>query len=1107
MSGLHVVGTSLVVWGVCALISPNPAAAQVGSGQITGTVYDEQKSVIPGATIKVTQVRQGITKTAETNQEGIYVVEFLPVGPYTVEVSAPGFRRWVQTGLTLTVNQVMRVDAVLQVGTVEQQIEVHADASQALRLETAEIGQVINHQQVADLPLNGRDFADLIRLVAGVNDGMQNQSNSGYNINGSRSDNNMFVINGVDNLDHVGNLNVRPPIDAIEEFAVQTSTFSAEYGRTAGGIVAVQLKSGTNEVHGSGFWFLRNEILDANGFFDNQVALAPGQAKAPRQPLRRNQFGGTLGGPVVRNTAFFFIDYQGTRDRLGGTTIQSVPTELERQGDFSETLPPGQPLFENALLGTIFEGQRIPPSAIDPAAAKIAQMYPLPNQPGTLIPGRGTINNYSTSGTRSVNSDQFDVKIDYQISTRDSLTAHYSFVQGSSDTPAAFGGGTVGPCIDCGVVLDLLAGTGDSRAQNGGITHVHTFNPHTVNELRIGLNRNSFLLGTSDGGQNLADQVGIPNVNIDELTVGLPWFFFSSGPSWIGTSPFTPNRTAATAYQLSENLSRTKGRHTLKFGFDFRRRHINGNENFFGKGAYIMVPLFTGLSFADFLTGRATVIQQDLTVGTRGLRMTEYGFYAQDKINVTRRLTLNIGLRYDLYPGHVEVADRLSNIDLIGGRVLFAGVDTSRNFVRTDKNNWAPRFGFAFAVNDKTAIRGGYGISYFNPFEQVRQAGLNPPFTRKFNLFNLDFTTVEAMYRFSDGLPVHLAPSVEDFDKENPSGSYRMFEPNSRSPYTQYFSFNIQRALPGQMVFDIGYVGTKGTKLPGAFSANPTPPGDPATAEQRRIHHATVPNVGDVEALANAFSSIYHSLQVKLEKRMSAGLQFLAAYTFGKSIDDASGGTITGGGDSNPSGRGHNPFDRRSDRARSSFDRAHRFVFAFNYDLPFGRGKAVGNHWRPVMNAVLGQWRINGILTLQSGLPFSVFAGSGYNCGCTVNDARADRIADGRLPADERSIHGWFDKSAFKDPPSSSAETAGRYGNAGRNIIPGPNFQTLDFSLFKMFKFTERVNLQFRAEFFNLLNRPNFLYPDQSNATWEAGGVITRAHDARIGQLALKLRF
>src|SRR6185312_10329142 len=494
--------------------------------------------------------------------------KFLPPGHYEVSAIQTGFKKMVKTNLILTIGQTMRVDVTLELGDVNQSVSVSDTASQMLKTESSEVSQVINTSQVAALHLNGRNFDDLIPLNAGVTTGMQRESNGGYNINGSRSDSNLFMVEGQDNVDINNNLLIRPPIDSIQEFQIQTASFSAEYGRTGGGIVSVQLKSGSNHFHGSLFEFLRNDKLDANNFFANDVPIQPGQTHAQRLPLRRNQFGGTIGGPIIRDKTFFFFDYQGTRQVEGGTTTQSVPTLLERQGNFSHTLAPGATLYENSLLKTVFPDQTIPASALDPAAVKLANLYPLPNTPGTFIPGQGTINNYTASGVSSNDSNQFDIKPDHYFSNSDTLSGHYTFAQGSQVIPAAFGGGTVGPCIGCGVVLDLLAGAPKSRGQIGGITETHSFNPSTVNEFRIGVTRNWSFYQTSDGGKNLSDQLGIANVNVSPFTTGLPWFDFSPSPSWIGTSPFTPALGGFTDWEESDNLSMLRGRHSIKIGFD-----------------------------------------------------------------------------------------------------------------------------------------------------------------------------------------------------------------------------------------------------------------------------------------------------------------------------------------------------------------------------------------------------------------------------------------------------------------------------------------------------------------------------------------------------------
>jgi len=1079
------------------------AISQETMGTITGAITDAQDAMVPNATLTLINLEQGVSREATSNQQGIYQFNFLEPGRYQVTASRTGFQPVVKTDLTLTVGQTMRIDFNLQLGDVSQSIIVSDTKSQMLHTESSEVSQIINSEQVTDLPLNGRNFDDLIPLMAGATTGMQGQSNGGYNLNGSRSDSNLFIIEGQSNNDFNNNLLIRPEIDAIQEFQILTATFSAEYGSTGGGIVSVQLKSGGNQFHASLFEFLRNDKLDANNFFANDVPLAPGQTSAAREELRRNQFGGTVGGPVVRDKTFFFVDYQGSRQVAGANTIQTVPTLLERQGNFSQDLGEGKQLYANSFLKTTFPNQTIPASAFDPAAVKLVNLYPLPNVSGTFIPGQGVVNNYSTSGVGVNNNDQFDIKLDHYLSSRDTISGHYAFSQGNQLIPAAFGAGTVGPCIGCGNVLDLLAGSPQNRSQQAGITETHIFTPSTVNEFRFGVTRYWSFYQTSDGGRNLANEVGIPNVNVSAYTTGLPWFDFSPAPSWMGTSPFTPSLTAYTNWEESDNLSLLRGRHSIKLGFDMRRKSNNTAANFFGKGAFIFTPFFTGNAFADFLTGRATEIEQTLTPGTTGLRGQEYGAYIQDDFKLTPRLTLNFGVRYDLFPGAYEDHNRLSNLYPSTGIVQLAGQNGApRNFVLTDYLNFAPRFGFAYALTSNTVIRGGYGISYVNSNNFVSYIGANPPFTQSFTLVNLSLNSYEAINVLSQGLPTGLAPTIANFNPTQPAGNYSQAGTNNRTPYTQSFSLNLQRALPGGFLVEAGYVGTKGTRLPGEVDGDPTPPGNPATQQQRRVYATTLPNVTGITYYINAFSSSYNSLQVKIEKRFSHGLQFLSTYTFSKSIDSVSGSPVTGGGDSNSSNFVQDPFDWNSDRALSSFNVGNKFVTAFNYNLPFGRGETIGAEWNRILDGILGGWQVNGILSAQSGLPFSVFATSSAQCGCSSGGLRAQLVGNPFPRGFQQSIHQWFDPAAFSDPSPE------QYGNSGRNIIPGPGLTDLDFSLFKKFHLDEKRMFQLRAEYFNILNHTNFQYPTSiTDATWNTGGILTQAMPGRVGQLALKFTF
>jgi hypothetical protein len=1120
---------SLVVF---TLLAARPAYPQAASGTITGTVTDQSGATVPGATVVLTRVDQGVNYSATTTRSGLYEARFLPPGEYAVSVGVKGFKKEVKTGLVLVVGQVMRVDFQLQVGAARQTVEVRGDVTQLLKAESSEVGQIITSRQVVDLPLNGRNFADLIPLNAGVTKGMQDAANNGFNLNGGRTDQNMFMLEGIDNIDINSNLIISPSIDAIQEFQIQTSNFSAEFGRAAGGVVQVELRSGTNHFHGTVFEFLRNDKLDANNFFSNQLPPEAGETSAPKSPLKRNQFGVAIGGPIIKDKFFVFGDYQGSREVDGVTDTYSVPTPLERLGDFSQTLPAGQPVFQNALLGQLYPGcdaqnftpatcQVIPNSGLDPVAVKVAQFYPLPNIPGVFVPGYGTFDNYTTAGSEQSNADSFDIKVDVRPTDWDSLSIHYSYAGTNGLIPAAFGGGTLGPCIGCGIGgADLLAGAQYGRAQNVGLTYVRNFSPTWVNEFRTGVSRSYGDYATSDGGKNLAEEVGMSNVNVDKFTTGLPWFYMIPAPTWTGTSPFTPSLTALTVYQFTDNLSHVAGRHGIKTGFDIRRRLNNGAGNFFPRGDYYFAPFFTadpttevGSAFADFLTGRAVAIGQDLTQGTRGMRGIDYGVYFQDDFKVHPRLTLNLGIRYELYPGYYEVHDRSSMIDLQTGVVLLAGKNGApRSFINTNKDNFAPRLGFAWTprANGKTVIRGGYGISYFNGDFQVLGAFLNSPYTGSFSITNLDPDTLQAIATLSDGLPIQFRPTPANFDTKDPMGSWHQPTPIQKTPNSRFYTLGVERALPGDMVLDVAYVGTRGIHLPGENEGDPVPPGPTGNMSQRYIYYNLIPDVTSIDVEASRFYSTYNALQAKLEKKFSRGLQFLATYTYAKSMDNKSGSSVTGGGDSNPTSEPQDPFNIDADWARSSFDITHRFVTAFNYDLPAGKGRHFGSSWNPFLDAFLGGWQANGIVTLQTGLPFSVFATTGANCGCTANDMRADRLKNGNLPKTQRKISGWFDPTAFADPPSSgvTGPPVGRWGNSARNIIYGPGFANIDFSVFKKFRVHEKLELQFRAEFFNLFNHTNFYYPTSSqNATWVTGGLITKSYDPRIGQLALKLVF
>ena len=1110
------------------IFSASVAAAQVASGTITGVVSDPSGAVVPAANVIITHVEQGVDYTVNTSNEGVYIRRFLPVGTYTVTVETPGFKKEMKTGLVLTLGQTMSVDLHLMVGAESQTVEVRANVTQLLKPGSSEVGQIINHQQVQDLPLLDRNIAALIPLNAGVLSGMQGESNSGYNYNGSRSDVNMYTLDGVDNINAYSNMQLNPSVDAVEQIQVQTATYSAEFGLSAGGIVQVQLRSGSNRFHGSAWDFLRNDIMDANGYFANQLPLLPGQTEAPKQPLKQNQYGFAVGGPVKKDKIFFFGDWQGTKKRVGGVEGYSVPTAAEIRGDFSQIMSAGTVIYQNQYTGTLFPGsgcnlssfssacQQVPSVDQNSIAQKVLALYPLPNQTGTFTANYGPVNNWMGSGVTQLNANSFDIRTDFIASQKDSLSFHYSYADGASLVPAAWAGGKTGPCIECGNSYGLDAGTSTGRAQNIGLNYIRSLSPAVVNSLILGVSRGLSLTQTADGGQDLATQFGMPNVNIDKWTDGLPWFYFYPEPTWAGTSIYEPAAIYNTVFQISDTLSWVRGKHMIKAGAELRLNRTTTVGSAYSRGYFVLSDFYTGNAVSDFLSGDYTELFQQLQIGTRGYRSKQMGMFFQDDIKVTPKLTLNLGVRLDLYPGVTEAYNRLSNLNMNTGQVLLAGLNGApRSFNKSFYNDWAPRIGFAYSPSSsgKWVFRGGYGISYWDPNGDGAYGASNPPYMSSFSMVNMNTNTYQPLYTLSDGIPQVLQPSVASFNRANPTGSWIVIDPKAPVSYTQSYSFGIERALGWKTVLDVSYVGTKGTHLNGYTIGDPTPPGPISTFYQRAIDYNIIPNVTGVSYFSNGFTSNYNSLQVKLQKTISQGLQYLTTYTWGKSMDDMSGDAGTGGGASNSSGEPMDPFNWRLDYARSSFDITDKFTSMINYNLPLGRGAHFGSGWNPVVNGFLGGWQTNAIVQVNTGLPFSVFPTSTFNCGCSYGQMRASLVPgavnNGNLPKSQRTVNHWFNSEAFMDPPSSTASAGGGgYGTAARNSIFGPAYADVDFSLFKKFTIREKAIVQLRLETFNLFNKVNFFYPiSATNATWNTGGLITQSYPGRIVQVAVKIGF
>jgi hypothetical protein len=1067
--------------------------AQIPGGMFRGEVHDSSDAAVPRAKILIRSSEQGPAVLLESNGEGLYNTPTLVPGSYYLTARKDGFRAVEFGPVTLQVSQIVRVDFVLPVGVSTTSIQVEASGSQLLSPESADLSQVIVSEQVAQIPLNGRDWQQLITLSPGVTPGAPGESGSpnAVNIEGQRSKSNLYLVDGISTTSSAqgrGN-SFNIPLEAVREFSVQAGAYSAEFADVAGGVINLQSKSGTNQWHGSAFEFFRNDKLDAADYFSN----ATGQ---PKNPLRYNQFGGGTGGPIRHDKTFVFADYQGTITHSGTPMLTSLPTGPERTGDFSALTVPIYNPFGASLARTPFTGNVIPPSLIDAAAANITKLLPQPNQfgaNGQPLP----FNNYAVTPDATANFEAFDIRVDHRFSAGSTLFARESFQDTNAVAPSIFGnplGGSI-----------LGAGPETARNQNAGVGHSWQIGPTLINEVRVGLNRETTALTQADNGQNLAQQLGIPGVNLSPQTSGLPAIAVA-GLFNVGGSLLTPLTLAATSWNVSEKISWVKGRHILRFGFDYQHELGSTGYLVYGRGFYTYLNLTTsslvgtagGNAYASFLTGAPyQVLRDEFPPGLVGLISHRYGFYAQDDFRITPRLTLNIGARYDIMPYPSEMHNRLSNFDPATGTMLLAGVNTRSNLVATDMHDIAPRIGLAWAPgngslsgNSSMVIRAGYGIGYVDPLGgegALNSNEFNLPFYYLNNITQFPFTA--QTYTIGKGLPPLVIPSPSA-----PSGNQRYIDPTERNPYSQTWSLGIQRAFGKSLMAEVSYVGTSGVGLLTADNINAALPGttNPVTRQPYG------PALGEIRELSDSAHSIYHGLQSKLEKRFSSGLYFLASYTWSKAIDDQSNGTDT----AVASGQyPQDPYNAGLDRGLSSFDLAQRFVGSFVWKLPFGRGRAIGAALPGAVNALVGGWQLSGVFVAQSGSPFSVL----MNCAdinAQGNNCRPNRIASGDLPAGQQSISEWFNTAAFAIPSPQA------YGNAGRNILFGPGMQNFDLGVSRVFPWghSETRRLQVRAEFFNALNHTNFSLPVNSIDSPGFGSIISAAPGREI-QLGARVEF
>lgn len=1046
--------------------------AQNYRGSVRGRVTDSNGAAVKGAKISLIDQDTNETRNAVSNERGEYTFPLLRPASYRLHVEQTGFKK-ASENVIVRVNQEARLDMALSIGGLQSDPIIVSDSASPLKQDGAAQGAVIDNNQITGLPLDGRNFLELALLAPGTTPSAQGSAGSArgdfaFSINGAREDANNFLLDGVYNVDpKLNTFGVKPPVDAIREFEVLSSVYDASFGRSAGAQVNVVMKSGTNSFHGTAYEFVRNQSLDARNYF------AP--ADQPDPTYRRNQFGFSFGGPIIKDRTFFFSDYEGTRLREGITRLANVPTARERIGDFSQLPQQFWPLIPGTQ--TQFPGGVIPQQALNPIGLKIAALYPLPNR---NVPGQ----NYVASPIQKDRNDSFDVRVDQKVNDHSQFAVRYSFADRNLFEPYS------------GVTQVFVPGYGNSvlrRGQNLMLNETHLFSPRFVNEARVAFSRVGNQVQTENPGVSINKQVGLPELSSNPRDFGLS-FIRVTGYSPLGHEYNNPQDSATNVYQFLDTASYVVSQHLLKFGFDFRHTQQNAFRDVQSRGLMVfpgyvaftlpdgtptIFPFITGNPLANLLFGLPLVTGGARLDNQQHLRTQSYNLFLNDSYRITPRLTLLAGLRYEYNSPPVDTKDRANIYDPVTQKLVQVGANgIPRGGYDADKNNFAPRLGLSWspAANGKTVIRTGYGV-YFDQSPLAPGEGLffNAPYFDFRFYYQSQQAPLTVYNPFPFNTPGQSAPSAFAYDR------------NLRTAYTQSWNLSVQQQLGGRTVAELAYVGSKGTKLLASRDINQPMP----STQQPNLPRN--PLFGEITQQESSASSNYHSLQARLQQRLTAGLSLLGSYTFGKSIDNASGIFSSTGDPNYP----QNSFNLAAERGRSGFDIRHRFSLSYSYELPFGKNQ------KGAAKAFLDGWQTYGVITLQTGRPFTVallpeFDNSNTgisNLGFLGND-RPNLTGQARLS--NPTVEQWFNTAAFAVP------RFGSFGNSGRNILDGDGYQNVNFSLLKNTSIKEKATVQFRAEFFNLFNHPNFGLPDNFVGSSSFGRVLSAESPRRI-QFGVKL--
>jgi len=1071
------------------------AYAQTGAASITGLVTDQSGAVTPGVTVTATNQATNVAYTGVSNQAGSYTIQSVPVGTYVVKAGLSGFKTTTLRPFTLEAKQIARVDLRMEIGALEDTVEVTAQ-SPVLQTESATVGEVITGNTVRSLPLNGRNPSQLALLMPGAvspnPDSFTTARNTGGGgrpyINGNREQTNNFLMDGVDMNETVDNrIAYQPSPDALAEISVETNNYAADVGNVAGAVISNVIKSGSNAWRGNAFEFYRNSNMDANTWANNR-------SKATKAERTQHIFGATLGGPIVKNKLFFFLDYQGTILDQPGASTASVAPAAWRTGDLSSL----NQVVRDPLTGLPFPNAQIPLNRISPTALAILNSpnYPLPNRDVTGVTG-----NYVGNSLSTTRAHQGDLRLDWNASANDKLFLRYSIASFDQKTEE-----TAFPL--------LLGGETKAPFRNLAVNWNHVFNSSLINEVLVGYNSVDNITTLNDwGGIGDANATfGIPG---GQPIAGLSAINFGSGLTTIGTAA-TLEDNLPKGYQLNEKLTWIKGRHSLKFGGQFlryvQRRYYAGNNGALGTFSY--AGTFTGVPFADFLLDQ--VAGKGRGGGDPNNPWTHLqnriSLYVQDDFRLSNKLTLNLGLRWAYTSPLVEKDNRQSNFDVAPPYGNGTGVQTlakdgsieDRALYKPYYKGFEPRVGFAYTATDRWVIRGGYGIAqYMEGTGSNLRLPMNPPF----------FFESNVVYDKSTGGGTITTGFAELVPGTKPSGNVRAFDPNLRPQFTQQWNVFVERLLTSSMSVNVGYVGHHATNLVAPVEGNQPLPGvgDPSTwapLGTRRPLIEELPLVTTIATTTSRARSNYNGLQASVRQRSWNGLEFLASYTFSKTLTNNLG-YYGSGGVAAEGAYWMNAYQPEWNYGRSFADARHNFVLAANYELPFGKGKKWGSEWGGVSDAILGGWQASVIYQLRSGFPLTVRDVGGRtlqavrgnerpNCVGNPVPANQGMTSDPNAPNDSK----WLDINAFQSAP------IGTWGNCGIGITDAPGFTNVDLTLAKRFSMGGTRSLEFRAEAFNAFNHPNWAPPGVSLATPSTFGIITGTVNApRVIQLALKFYF